>query len=91
MNGSTVLRSVPITTALDAWMQTTALYATEPTTKGQRFTTAGYFGKSSTYDPQVIDSAFTGYWMMALELWFLVQHRIAGNVTPAEYYRFAGV
>jgi hypothetical protein len=91
MNGATVLRSVPIQTALNNDMRTMANYLLEPTTKMNRLAVAGYFGKTTTYDPQIVDSAYTGYWMMAVELWYLVQARVAGTINPADYYVFAGV
>lgn len=91
MSGASVLRSVNVVTALNDQVRTLALYGHEPTTNAQRFAVAGYFGKSTTYDPQIVDSAFTGYWMMAIELWHLVQMRVIGiNVLPT-YYRFAGI
>lgn len=88
MAGASVLRSVDILTALDDTMRVLALYGMEPTTQAQRFGMSMFYGGSGS---QIVDSAFTGYWMMAVELWHLVQARVAGTFDPSTYYRFAGV
>lgn len=90
-SSTTTLRSVPILTALNDQMRILALYGTEPTTKAQRFAIGGFLGRTTTYDPQIVDSAYTGYWMLATELWHLVQRRVAGTFSLSSYYRFAGV
>lgn len=73
LGGSTIVREVAVTTAVDELGMTAALYLPEPTTLAHRFAVAGWLGKSSSFDPQTVDSAFTGYWMMFVELWYLVR------------------
>jgi hypothetical protein len=80
--GSTVVREVLITTALDDMGMTMAAYLPEPTTKAIRFAVAGKMGETTSFDPQRIDSAYTGYWMYALELWHLVR----SGANYADYY-----
>jgi hypothetical protein len=65
----TVLRSVNIVTACDDMAQSLALYGRDPTTDAMRFSSTGFLGGSG---PWTLDSAFTGYWMWASELWHLV-------------------
>jgi hypothetical protein len=81
-NGTTTLRTIPLREEIDAIARVLALYVTEPTTKGQRLGTFGWLGQASTLPPWVVDSAFTGYWMMAVELWHLVN----SGANYAAYY-----
>jgi hypothetical protein len=74
MDGETVLRSAPIVTLCDELAATLAAYGPEPTTKAMRFAVGANYGVASASNPQIVDSAFTGYWMMALELWHLVRN-----------------
>lgn len=80
--GVTVVREVLITTALDDLARSIATYGIEPTTKAQRADTPYWLGVSSNTDPSVVDSAFTGYWMFATELWQLVH----AGASYATYY-----
>jgi hypothetical protein len=85
MDGATVLRSAPIVTLCDETAATLAAYGPEPTTKAMRFAVGANYGVATAANPQVVDSAFTGYWMMALELWYLVR----ANANVDDYYPIA--
>jgi hypothetical protein len=80
--GTTVVRDVLITDAVDALARTIAVYGPEPMTKAQRYAVAGWMGEGSSFDPQRADSAMTGYWLMASELWHLVR----GGVSYSTLY-----
>lgn len=73
MNSTTPLRSVDLRDEIDATALTLALYQPEPTTSAMRMSAVGWLGEPSTsYDTLRVDSASTGYAMMAFELWHLV-------------------
>jgi hypothetical protein len=80
-NGQTTLRSIDQRSEIDALALALALYCIEPTTKAQRMSASGWLRKGG-FSPLMVDSAFTGYWMMAVELWHLVN---AGE-NYASYY-----
>lgn len=67
-----------------------SVYMTEPTTGAQRRGCARYFGTSSAQPDMAVDATYHGYYMLACELWYLVQERLAGRLNPATYYRFPG-
>jgi hypothetical protein len=90
MSGATVLRDILVTDYLDALLRTCAAYLPDPSGHSKQFV-AGYQGKSSGFDPQWVDNGPNGMWAMAIELWYLVQARSRGELSPADYYRFAGV
>jgi len=72
-DGVTVLRSMSVREAVDAWAATLNAYLPEPNiTNGIRFMAPMYLGTTGSHRTDVVDSAFTGYWMMAAELWHLV-------------------
>jgi hypothetical protein len=77
--GSAVVRSVTLREAIDDTARALALYGTEATTKARKFSDIGLMGAAS---PKTVDSAFTGYWMMAVELWHLVNT----GASYADYY-----
>lgn len=84
--GTTVVREVNIVTAFDAMALTLAQYLPEPTIKAIRYAVVGKMGETSSFDPQRVDSAYTGYWMMALELWHLVKLLQQGRFVTSDYY-----
>lgn len=77
--GGATVRSVPILEAVDDLANTLAVYGAHPAMKGQRFSISGFAGAG---EPTWVDSAFTGYWMMASELWYLVK----AGADFADYY-----
>lgn len=82
INGASVVRSVPVQTALDDMMRVLCVYGTEPTTGAQRWAASAYFGGTGS---QLVDAAFSGYWLMAIELYLLARSNLAA------YYKFVGV
>jgi hypothetical protein len=72
-DGTTILRSIPIRDAIDDLADTFNTYLTEPLeTNCVRFMAPKYGGTTGSHPTDVVDSAFSGYWMMAVELWHLV-------------------
>jgi hypothetical protein len=67
--GSTVVRSVDLRAYIDALAGTMALYGTEETTNARRHSALGFLGGAA---PKLVDSSMTGHWMLASELWHLV-------------------
>lgn len=70
--GTTIVRSVPVAEAAIDIVHSMGMYGVEPITKAQRHGVAGTLGRTSSFHPQIIDSAFTGYYMYAVELAHLV-------------------
>ena len=80
--GSSVVRQVLITTALDDSVRTLANYQIEPTTQANRYGVPGWNGVSTNVDSQRVDAPATGYWMYLIELWHLVH----AGASYASYY-----
>jgi hypothetical protein len=87
---ATVVRQVPVTQLLDDMARTCTLYLMEPTTGAVRNAANAAQGTGS-FNTWAIQPGFTGYALMALELWFLVQQKKAGNNLLPTYYHFPGV
>lgn len=89
MSGATVVRSITMRDAIDDTARTLANYLLHPSTKTSRRTAAGYlpYGLGGDWDPKRIDSVLSGYWMMAVEVWLLLD----SGADVADYYRKAAV
>lgn len=79
---TTVKRSVNIVTACNQWAETMAAHLPEPTTNCNRYMAQMHLGTTGSQPSNVIDSAFTGYWAMASELW----HVVNAGANYADYY-----
>jgi hypothetical protein len=86
MDSGSVVREINVVDALDDLIHTQALLLPEPTTGAMRYAAAGTLGKTTSFDPQVIDIAFTGYSIFANELWWLVHT----DADIADYYPIGG-
>lgn len=87
-----VTRSVPITTLCDDLVKTLSLYMMEASTFNIRFGATGALGiPGGTNSTWFIHTNMTGYALASLELYLLVQRRVAGQNLLPTYYRFPGV
>ena len=80
--------TVNVVDALEDMMHTVALYGMHNGNGLIRYSYPGYLGKTSTFDPDVTDPAFSGYALMACELYLLVKQRATGTVNAADDYRW---
>jgi hypothetical protein len=72
-------RTATIVELCDTAAHTVARYQIEETTGAACWSVPGYLGQSN---PKLVDSAFTGYALMGLELWHLVH----SGASYADYY-----
>lgn len=77
------VRTANIVTLCDQTAQTLANHIPEPTSQAARWSTSRWLGGSN---PKLVDSAFTGYNLMAMELYLLVK----SGASYATYYPIAG-
>lgn len=89
MDGSTPVRSITLREAIDDTARTLANYAINPETKTTRNTAAGYlaYGFQGDWDPLRTDATLSAYWLMAAELWLLLD----SGADVSEFYRKAAV
>lgn len=83
MNLTTPLRTIPILDEIDNVARSLMLYCVNPNTNAVKVTASGWLGNATSLNnPYRIDSAVTGYWMMAVELVLAVKN----GAVLADYY-----
>lgn len=83
--------TVNVLEALEDMLHTVALYSVHPVNGVLRYSYPGYLGSTTGFTPNITDPVFSGYALMACELYLLAKKRVAGLVSAADYYRFPGV